>query len=86
MKNNHDDFCFADEIVKEMEELPKLEGTGNAKRSPEYIKGEDGKGGCGYRNHAQWNLGRILLYRNMDAMETMLLIQGLIVSPIEILV
>ena len=43
-KTTADDFCFADEIVKEMEESAKIRGTGIAKRSPEYIKEKMEKG------------------------------------------
>jgi len=43
-KTTADDFCFADEIVKEMEESAKIRGTGIAKRSPEYIKVKMEKG------------------------------------------
>ena len=43
-KTTADDFCFADEIVKEMEESAKIRGTGIAKRSQEYIKEKMEKG------------------------------------------
>ena len=43
-KTTADDFCFADEIVKEMEESAKIRGTGIAKRSPGYIKEKMEKG------------------------------------------
>lgn len=43
-KANVDDFSYADEIVKEMEESAKIRGTGIAKRSPRYIKEKMEKG------------------------------------------
>ena len=64
-KTTADDFCFADEIVKEMEESAKIRGTGIAKRSQNISKEKMEKGDAVIAI-TQWNLGRILLYRNMD--------------------
>ena len=41
-KTTADDFCFADEIVKEMEESTKIRGTGIIKESQNILR-RDGK-------------------------------------------
>ena len=59
--------------------LPKLEEQVSQKDLQNILR-RRWKRRCGYRNHAQWNLGRILLYRNMDNGDYASN-SGLIVSP-----
>lgn len=50
------DFCFADEICREMEESAKARGTGIAKRSPDYIrkKMSEGKAIIALTENDEW--------------------------------